>query len=185
MIAQPDWMKTTQSVLSASNIQQLGFLESCKTSIGLSYTFSGSPASAQKDLELLGPSRQTIADQRRFLTRLANAYQLDVSNALSGNYDSELDGNSPIKLRLHISRLSDEFSECMSRFGHAKIFQDVHGGLDEAYDKRRQRRHHGLDSCSLSGVSWSIAPRNRQSESPREHVSTTVKPVEEHCDYVH
>jgi hypothetical protein len=90
-------------------------------------------ASAQKDLELLGPSRQTTADQRRFLTRLANAYQLDVSNALSGNYDSELDGDSPIKLRMHISKLSDKFSECMSRSGHAKMFQDVHGGIDKTY----------------------------------------------------
>jgi hypothetical protein len=90
-------------------------------------------ASAQKDLELLGPSRQTTADQRRFLTRLANAYQLDVSNALSGNYNPELDGNSPIKLRMHISKLGDEFSECMSRSGHTKMFQDVHGEIDKTY----------------------------------------------------
>ncbi|KAK7177581.1 dynamin family protein [Paraphaeosphaeria sporulosa] len=57
--------------------------------------------STQKELELLGPSRQTTADQRRFLTRLANAYQQKVSNALSGNYDAKLDGDSPIKLRMH------------------------------------------------------------------------------------
>jgi hypothetical protein len=63
MIAQPDWMETTQSVLSASNIQQLGFLESCKTSIGLSSTFSGFPAlSAMSNLQNpfeLSASRQT------------------------------------------------------------------------------------------------------------------------------
>jgi hypothetical protein len=93
-------------------------------------------ASSQKDLELLGPSRQTTADQRRFLTRLANAYQQDVSNALSGNYDPELDGDSPIKLRMHISRLNDKFSEWMSRSGHAKMFQDVHGRIDKIYARK-------------------------------------------------
>lgn len=90
-------------------------------------------ASTQKELELLGPSRQTTADQRRFLTRLANAYQREVSNALSGNYDAELDGNSPMKLRMHVSKLSDKFAECMARSGHAKIFQDVHGGIDDQF----------------------------------------------------
>lgn len=90
-------------------------------------------ASTQKELELLGPARQTTADQRRFLTRLANAYQREVSNALSGNYDAELDGNSPMKLRMHVSKLSDRFAESMARSGHAKIFQDVHGGIDEQF----------------------------------------------------
>lgn len=79
-------------------------------------------ASTQKELGRLGPSRQTTADQRRFLTRLANAYQQEVSNALSGNYDEELDGNSPMELRMHIRKLSDRFAECIACSSYAKIF---------------------------------------------------------------
>jgi hypothetical protein len=90
-------------------------------------------SSTQKELELLGPSRQTSTEQRRFLTRLANAYQQDVTNALSGNYDPELDGDSPLKLRMHIRKLNDKFAECMARSGHAKIFQTVRGHMDEEY----------------------------------------------------
>jgi hypothetical protein len=93
----------------------------------------GLAASTQKELELLGPSRQTSTDQRRFLTRLANAYQQDVANALSGNYDPELKENSSLKLRMHISKLNDRFSECMAHSGHAKIFQTVRGGIDEEF----------------------------------------------------
>jgi hypothetical protein len=93
----------------------------------------GLAANTQKELELLGPSRQTSADQRRFLTRLANAYQQDVANALHGNYDPELKENSWLKLRMHISGLNDKFSECMARSGHAKIFQTVQGGIDEEF----------------------------------------------------
>ncbi|CAI6342313.1 unnamed protein product [Periconia digitata] len=91
--------------------------------------------STQKELELLGPSRQTAADQRRFLARLAIAYQQDVANALSGNYDPELSGDSAMKLRMHISRLSERFAKYMAHKGHAKIFQDVEGGIDQEFSR--------------------------------------------------
>jgi hypothetical protein len=91
--------------------------------------------STLKELELLGPSRQTNTDQRRFLTRLANVYQQEVRDALSGNYDSELNVNSPLKLRMHIRELSDKFAECMARSGHTKIFQTATGGLDLAFSQ--------------------------------------------------
>ncbi|KAJ4302817.1 hypothetical protein N0V90_001708 [Kalmusia sp. IMI 367209] len=87
-------------------------------------------SSTLKELEILGPSRQTTADQRRFLMRLANAYQQDVANALNGNYDPGLDGDDPVKLRMHVRKLSDKFADCMARSGHAKIFQNVQGDID-------------------------------------------------------
>lgn len=83
-----------------------------------------------KELEILGPSRQTTADQRRFLMRLANAYQQDVVNSLNGNYDPGLDGDDPAKLRMHMRKLSDKFADCMARSGHSKIFQNVQGDMD-------------------------------------------------------
>lgn len=91
--------------------------------------------STLKELELLGPSRQTNVDQRRFLMRLANAYQREVTNALSGNYDSELAGNDPVKLRMHVRDLGDELADNMSLSGHAKIFQTIEGDIDEEFHR--------------------------------------------------
>jgi hypothetical protein len=87
----------------------------------------------QKELELLGPSRQTTADQRRFLTRVANEYQHDVERALSGNYDPELSSDSPLKLRMHIRKLNDNFAEVMAHKGHSKVFLTVEGTADKEY----------------------------------------------------
>ncbi|KAI8935610.1 hypothetical protein NX059_008173 [Plenodomus lindquistii] len=102
-------------------------------------------ASALKELELLGPSRQTSTDQRRYLMRLANVYQQDVANSLSGNYNPGLDGNDPLKLRMHIRKHSDKFAECMARSGHAKIFQNVRGALDEEFARTGGDRENILD----------------------------------------
>ncbi|KAF9729995.1 interferon-induced GTP-binding protein Mx1 [Paraphaeosphaeria minitans] len=72
-------------------------------------------------------------EQERFLTRLTNAYQQEVREALSGNYDAELEGDSLLKLRMHIRKLGDSFAECMARSGHAKKFQAVQGAIDTEF----------------------------------------------------
>ncbi|RHZ49646.1 dynamin-like protein [Aspergillus thermomutatus] len=90
---------------------------------------------AREELELLGPSRQTALDQRRYLTQIATKYERDVSNALSGNYDSSLDANSILKLRMHIRNFNDEFAETMARDGHTWIFQNPDGQRDEEYER--------------------------------------------------
>lgn len=90
-------------------------------------------ASTQEELELLSPPHQTTADQRRFLTRLANAYQHKILNALSSNYDAQLDGKSSIKLRMRVSRLNNRFAKCKARSGHAKILQDMRRGINKLY----------------------------------------------------
>lgn len=92
-------------------------------------------ASTEKELDLLGPSRQTAADQRRFLARIASEYQQNVTDALGGNYDPELSGDSAMKLRMHISRLNEQFAKTMAVSGHAKIFQDVEGRIDMEFSR--------------------------------------------------
>jgi chorismate mutase len=67
--------------------------------------------------------------------RLANVYQQEVRDALSGNYDPEVDEHSPTKLRMHIRELSDKFAECMARSGHAKVFQTATGSLDKEFKR--------------------------------------------------
>ncbi|KAH8431366.1 uncharacterized protein LDX57_009024 [Aspergillus melleus] len=89
----------------------------------------------QRDLELLGPSRQTTVDQRRYLTQIGTLYERHVANALSGNYDPTLDGNSPLKLRMHIHNLNETFAKDMARDGHLKIFQTVSGDIDTSFHR--------------------------------------------------
>ncbi|RLM00109.1 hypothetical protein CFD26_107993 [Aspergillus turcosus] len=90
---------------------------------------------AREELDQLGPSRQTASDQRRYLTQIATRYERDVSNALSGSYGSYLQGNSSLKLRMHIRNLNDEFAEEMARDGHTKVFQNLDGEPDEEYER--------------------------------------------------
>ena len=87
----------------------------------------------QKELELLGPSRQSSADQRPFLTRVASAYQQEVTRALNGNYDPDLVSDSTLKLCMHTRKLNDEFASLMARKGHSKVFLTVEGKVDQEY----------------------------------------------------
>ncbi|KAF7122572.1 hypothetical protein CNMCM5793_000597 [Aspergillus hiratsukae] len=93
---------------------------------------------AREELEQLGPSRQTASDQRRYLTQIATKYERDVSNALSGSYGTNLQADSPLKLRMHIRNLNDEFAEVMARDGHTKVFQNLDGERDEEYERPGQ-----------------------------------------------
>lgn len=89
----------------------------------------------KKSLESLGPSRQTSADQRRYLIRSAVDYQRDVSNVLSGIYSPKLESGSPRKLRTRLRFLVDEFSARMAKEGHQWAFKLVNGRTDPEYAK--------------------------------------------------
>ncbi|KAL4879270.1 P-loop containing nucleoside triphosphate hydrolase protein [Aspergillus karnatakaensis] len=92
-------------------------------------------AGTESELDLLGPSRQTAIDQRRFLNRVAISYGKEVDDALGGNYDPELSGNSVLKLRMHVCALNEEFSRIITREGHAKVFRTVDGEEDPDYSR--------------------------------------------------
>lgn len=81
----------------------------------------------KKEQDLLGPSRQTVTDQRRFLNRMANLYQKEVDDALGGNYSTD----SPLKLRMHVRALDEEFSHEMTTKGRP---------LENLSDAERQDR---------------------------------------------
>lgn len=100
---------------------------------------------AHRELELLGPSRQTSNDQRRFLTRIATKYQTAVSAALTGNYDADLAGDSPLKLRMHIRDLNDNFSARMASHGHVRIFFTVQGEIDKEFARKKNDKENVLD----------------------------------------
>ncbi|KAL4869856.1 hypothetical protein BDV12DRAFT_70161 [Aspergillus spectabilis] len=92
-------------------------------------------SSTESELDLLGPSRQTAIDQRRFLNRMANSYQKEVDNALGGNYNPELSGDSALKLRMHVCALNEQFSQDITKKGHAKVFRTVNGEEDPDFSR--------------------------------------------------
>ncbi|KAJ5752683.1 hypothetical protein N7520_009600 [Penicillium odoratum] len=89
----------------------------------------------QKELEILGPSRQTPAEQRRFLTRLSTTYQNEVDKALNGKYNAELEAQSPLKLRMHLRQHADDFARSMAREGHAKVFRTIQDENDPEFSR--------------------------------------------------
>ncbi|KAH8711987.1 Dynamin central domain-containing protein, partial [Phaeosphaeriaceae sp. PMI808] len=139
----------------------------------------------QQELQILGPSRQTSQDQRRFLTRIASMYQQGVTDALSGSYDPEISVDSPLKLRMHIRELNDGFAEAMARDGHARVFRTVEDSIDQDFArssvsnddiygwiKDNYRHSRGVE---LPGTVNPIVLESlfRQQSSPWKEVATT------------
>ncbi|PTB58443.1 hypothetical protein M431DRAFT_3404 [Trichoderma harzianum CBS 226.95] len=87
----------------------------------------------QRKVEALGASRQTAAEQRQYLTRLANRYQRNVEDSLRGNYAADLDTKSQLKLRMHLRDLADQFEKDLRSKGHTFPFQQPDGSVDTDY----------------------------------------------------
>ncbi|KAL6879909.1 P-loop containing nucleoside triphosphate hydrolase protein [Trichoderma longibrachiatum] len=87
----------------------------------------------EREVKELGAPRQTAADQRQYLTRLASRYQRNVEDALKGNYAADLDTKSPLKLRMHLRDLADQFEEDLRSKGHTSPFQHPDGSVDKDY----------------------------------------------------
>jgi Dynamin central region len=87
----------------------------------------------EKDLEACGPPRQTAAEQRRYLTRVATTYQKQVSDSLIGLYNTDLSSKHPLKLRLNIRTLNEEFADDFKHNGHRRVFKAVDGGIDKDF----------------------------------------------------
>ncbi|KAJ5932821.1 hypothetical protein N7516_007310 [Penicillium verrucosum] len=137
----------------------------------------------QKELEILGPSRQTPAEQRRFLTRLASTYQNEVDRALTGNYSADLEAQSPLKLRMHLRQHADDFATSMATGGHAKVFRTIQdendpefsrpaGDLENIYDWIR-RYYLESRGSELPGTVNPVVLQNmfRQQSSPWEKIA--------------
>ncbi|KAL7808711.1 P-loop containing nucleoside triphosphate hydrolase protein [Trichoderma gracile] len=87
----------------------------------------------ERKVEELGAPRQTAAEQRQYLTRLANRYQRNVEDALKGNYAADLGAKSPLKLRMHLRDLADQFEKDLRLKGHTSPFQHPDGSVDKDY----------------------------------------------------
>ena len=92
-------------------------------------------AAEQEALDNLGPARQTVQQQRQYLSRLTARYQVLVENCLRGNYDSSWDSQDHRKLRMRLHLANDEFAKCLDRDGHYLPFQTVDDKTDSDYDR--------------------------------------------------
>ncbi|KAJ6016561.1 hypothetical protein N7540_011152 [Penicillium herquei] len=151
----------------------------------------------QKELEILGPSRQTTGEQRRFLTRISSVYQDEVNKALKGSYSADLEALSPLKLRMHLRQHADDFAKNMSRSGHLKVFRTTRDAEDPEFRRRRRAddqesiydwiRHFYLESrgSELPGTVNPILLENlfRQQSSPWREIA--VKYIEKAASAAH
>lgn len=86
--------------------------------------------SAERELEVLGPRRDTPDEQRRTLLKLANEFQNISNNALMGYYKSEILGQDEMKIRMHVQNANDFFSQRVVNEGHEIQFDDINDGTD-------------------------------------------------------
>ena len=84
-------------------------------------------------LDSLGPSRQTFTEQRQFVTRLVATYQRTAIDSLSRHYNSTLEPEHHLKLRMHIRKANETFGRWMEKCGHTRPFNMVDGTVDKSF----------------------------------------------------
>lgn len=81
---------------------------------------------AERELEILGPCRETPDEQRRILLKLAMEYQNVSTNAILGNYrDDFFTKGEYHKLRMHVANCNDKFNTAILNCGHQMQFEDI------------------------------------------------------------
>lgn len=86
---------------------------------------------AEKELEVLGPCRETPDEQRRILLKLSTEYQNIAINGILGNYrDDFFDKIDKHKLRMLVANRNDDFNHNMVHEGHRMDFEDVDAAED-------------------------------------------------------
>lgn len=76
-----------------------------------------------KDLEALGPRRESSDEQRRMLIEIATEFQSSAKNSLMGFYEMDSLTQKSLRVRMHIQNLNEEFSDKVWKFGHTKSFK--------------------------------------------------------------
>ncbi|KFY50419.1 hypothetical protein V495_00273 [Pseudogymnoascus sp. VKM F-4514 (FW-929)] len=88
------------------------------------------------ELDALGPSRQTFMEQRH----------------LSGHYDSDLEPEHHLKLRMHIQNANESFGRLIETCGHTRPFNMVDGTVDLSFGPvpfEKHTRNKNIDNWIL------------------------------------
>ena len=80
---------------------------------------------AERELEVLGPCRETPDEQRRILLKLATEYQSIAINGILGNYRNDFFDKIENRLRMLVANRNDDFNRNMVDKGHCMEFRDV------------------------------------------------------------
>ena len=123
---------------------------------------------AERELEVLGPCRETPDEQRRILLKLATEYQSIAINGILGNYRNDFfDKIEKHKLRMLVANRNDEFNRNMVDKGHHMEFRDVEDFHTEAdMDNRDSIYYHIRElyyssrGCELPGMVNPITVQN-------------------------
>lgn len=76
-----------------------------------------------KDIEALGPRRESSDEQRRMLIEIATEFQSSAKNSLMGFYEMDCLTQKSLRVRMHIQNLNEEFSDKVWKYGHTKSFK--------------------------------------------------------------
>lgn len=93
-------------------------------------------AESIQDLENMGAPRTSASEQRVYLTKVVNEYQLAVNKALAGTYPSGLSSTHPLKLRMHAHVANTAFVARIANEGHSYQFMNANNVLDPNYKPR-------------------------------------------------
>lgn len=84
----------------------------------------------QKDLDQLGPLRQTAHEHMQYMIKLAGTYQKKVEDSVKGRYFET--GLHPSKLRMHVQKANDDFNRQMHHEGHHYQFASTDRTFSDA-----------------------------------------------------
>lgn len=90
-------------------------------------------AESLAELEGLGAPCQSSSEQRRYLTKIVNTYQISVARAPAGTYQSNLSASHPLKLRMHVHTNNTAFVKLIASAGHTYQFMNINDTVDPAY----------------------------------------------------
>jgi len=85
------------------------------------------------ELAEFGPARQTPSEQRVYLTKIVNQYEVAVDRALAGTYGPGTPSDDPLKLRMHIFNANERFAKMLSQEGYLMPFRAVDDTVDNDY----------------------------------------------------
>ncbi len=105
----------------------------------------------RKDLDQLGPSRQTMHEQLQYMLKLTRAYQQKVENNLEGRYLET--GMHPSKLRMHVQAANEYFNTKMHDKGHHYQFQSTATSLKDALNPAPEAPTNDYEDSEVSVTS--------------------------------
>jgi hypothetical protein len=123
----------------------------------------------RKQLKGYGDSRTTAAEQRHFLTQIANLYQTNNAQASRGVYRALLKPQDPRKLRMHIRLENEKFDTKIKVEGHKYPFKAVEG-IEES--PVQEESSDGTERETYGGMYGAEPTQTEQSREPSKPVET-------------